>query len=97
MKKLPEIYKNNITKAIKNNKEICHLKNIEEKSSNLEIKDILDDVFNGIGYSYNIPLIINTYNKTYQTSLVAKTKENIVTLDNEIIAIKDIISIKKLK
>lgn len=99
MKKLPEIYKNNFTKKIKNNKEVCYLRNEDVVStvSNISIEEEINNIFSGIGYSYNIPVEIVTNKKVYNTSLVAKTRENVVTLDNEIIAIGDIKSIKRLK
>lgn len=99
MKKLPEIYKNNFTKKIKNNREVCYLRNEDVISnlSNISIEKEINNIFSGIGYSYNIPVEIVTNKKVYNTSLVAKTRENVVTLDNEIIAIGDIKSIKRLK
>jgi hypothetical protein len=99
MKKLPEIYKNNFTKKIKNNREVCYLRNEDTISnlSNISIEEEINNIFSGIGYSYNIPVEIVTNKKVYNTSLVAKTRENVVTLDNEIIAIGDIKSIKRLK
>ena len=98
MKKLPKIYQNKIDKNIFNNKEKCYVETngyIEE--SNNEINISLDEVFSGLGYSYNIPLIIKTKEKEFKTSLIAKTKKNIVTIDNEVIPIDEIISIKKKK
>ena len=99
MKKLPEIYKNNFTKKIKNNREVCYLRNDDTISnlSNINIEKEINNIFSGIGYSYNIPVEIVTNKNVYNTSLVAKTRENVVTLDNEIIAIGDIKSIKRLK
>ena len=99
MKKLPEIYKNNFTKKIKNNREVCYLRNedVISTASNISIQEEINNIFSGIGYSYNIPVEIVTNKKVYNTSLVAKTRENVVTLDNEIIAIGDIKSIKRLK
>lgn len=99
MKKLPEIYKNNFTKKIKNNREVCYLRNedVISTASNISIEEEINNIFSGIGYSYNIPVEIVTNKKVYNTSLVAKTRKNVVTLDNEIIAIKDIKRIKRLK
>lgn len=99
MKKLPEIYKNNINKKINNNKKMCILKNVNEeiKEKPVNIEEILSKIFNGIGYSYNIPLLIETKNKKYETSLITKTKNNVVTLDNDIIPINEIVNIKILK
>lgn len=99
MKKLPEIYKNNINKKINNNKKMCILKNVNEeiKEKTVNIEEILSKIFNGIGYSYNIPILIETKNKKYETSLITKTKNNVVTIDNDIIPINEIVNIKILK
>lgn len=93
MKKLPKIYQNNITKRINNNKMVSYVANIKENN----IEKELNNVFSGYGYSYNIPLIIKTQNKTYDTSLVLKTNNYVVTLDNEIIPISNITSIIRKK
>lgn len=90
MKKLPSIYKNEINKKIKNNREATYIK--EEKQN---INEIIDSIFNGVGYSYNIPLIITTKNKVYETSLISRTKTKINTLDNDSIPINEIITIER--
>lgn len=98
MKKLPEIYQNSLDKKIKNNKVVSYVKkeNVSfVKCSRDDIYKILDDIFSGIGYSYNIPVIIKTSNKVYDTSLVVRTVNNVVTLDNEVISINDIVDIKR--
>ena len=88
MKKLPRIYQNRINKKINNNKEVDYVKN-----RNINVRDTLNKIFTGRGYSYNIPVIIETNNKVYDTSIVTRTKTNIVTLENEIIKINDILNI----
>lgn len=90
MKKLPSIYKNEINKKIKNNREVTYIK--EEKQN---INEIIDSIFNGIGYSYNIPLIITTKDKIYETSLISRNKKIINTLDNHSIPISEIITIER--
>lgn len=96
MKKLPEIYKNQNTKLIDNNKKVYYMKKEENRSMiKNTIEEQLDNIFHGLGYSYNIPVEIITKNTTYHTSLVTKTKENVVTIDNQVIPISDIISITK--
>lgn len=95
MKKLPKLYRNNISKPIKNNKEVCYLNKEEVRQMPTQsIEETLSEIFNGIGYSYNIPVVITTKDKTYHTSIVTKTKQAILTLENEIIPRKDIIEIK---
>ena len=90
MKKLPSIYKNEINKKIKNNREVTYIK--EEKQN---INEIIDSIFNGVGYSYNIPLIITTKDKIYETSLISRNNKNINTLDNQSIPISEIITIER--
>lgn len=100
MKKLPKIYQNEINKKINNNKTTCYIKNENtkiESMSNQDISKLLDEVFSGIGYSYNIPLTIKTKQNIYNTSLIARTKNNIITLDNDTIPLNEIISITKKK
>lgn len=94
MKKLPSIYKSNINKNISNNKTKCHI-NLDR--TNRTIQDEINDIFNGFGYSYNIPLEIITKQKTYNTSLIAKVNNYVVTTNNDVILIDDIIEIKKKK
>ena len=97
MKKLPKIYQNDISKEINNNKKSSYV-SLEPIKNEKEEQDItLDEIFTGLGYSYNIPLIIKTKNDNYHTSLIAKIKNNVITIDNEIIPISEIISIKRKK
>lgn len=100
MKKLPKVFQNEINKPIHNNKKVCYLKSedeenkvVIEESQNEDINLTLDKIFSGIGYAYNIPVIIKTKTKSYETSLIARSKLNVVTLDNDVIAISDILSI----
>lgn len=103
MKKLPKIYQNEITKNINNNKKYCYLEEERsipsekvEKMNSISVKEELDNIFSGFGYSYNIPIIIKTSSKEYKTSLVSRTKNNVVTIENEIIPITEIISIERI-
>lgn len=96
MKKLPKVYKNEINKIINNNKDKCLVTTENKVIKKENINEIsLDDIFNGIGYSYNIPLNIKTKTKEYNTSLVAKTNNNVITIDNDIIPINEIITLTK--
>lgn len=97
MKKLPKIYQTDILKEIDNNKKSCYV-STEPLENNIDTQEItLDEIFSGLGYSYNIPIIITTSKEKYQTSLIAKTKKNVITIDNEIIPISEIISIQRKK
>ena len=90
MKKLPKIYKGEILPK-NNNKNHCILTNKEEKR---DIEKVLDEVFNGIGHSYNTKVYITTDTNQYETYLVARNKDYIITLNNEKIPKEKIIDIK---
>ena len=100
MKKLPKIYQTEFNKKINNNKKSCYVEQdqINLKEDYIQDKEsILEEIFSGFGYSYNIPLQIKTKTKLYETSLISRTKKNIITIDNDIIPISEIIHIKKKK
>lgn len=94
LKKLPELYKNDITKKITNNKNYCYLNNVEEVK--YSPKEQLEKIFSGVGYSYNVPVIIKTKDEELKTSIATRTKNYIVTLENKIIKINDIEKIEIL-
>lgn len=103
MKKLPNIYQGNFPKKINNNKKICYLKTPEQpfeekredRQTPAEIQQQIREIFSSLSHPYTIPVIIKTKEKVYETYLIAKNKNNIITLDNEIIDISDIESIKR--
>ena len=92
MGKLPKIYQNSINKKFNNNKIVSYVKD-EIINNNSSVSDILDNIFNGIGHSYNIRVIINTRSKEYDTSIIYRTNDSIVTIDNDVINISEIKSI----
>lgn len=93
MKKLPQIYKNKINKKINNNKEYCYLKNNTSEDIEYIITEKLNSIFHGVGYPYNKTVEIITKDKTYQTSLLTRTKNSVITINDETIPIKDIITL----
>ena len=95
MKKLPELYKNLNSKPIDNNRKVYYMKEDARTYSPTIIEEELDSIFHTLGYSYNIPVEIMTRKETYHTSLVARTKENVLTIDNKTIPLSDIIKITK--
>ena len=72
MKKLPDIYKNNINKVINNNKKVCYL----TKEEPISILNKINSLFKGYGYSYNIPVTIKTPNNIYPIFLIALLDKN---------------------
>lgn len=93
MKKIPKLYKVDNNKIKDNNQLQCNI----TKEEKISVKKQLDEIFSGLVYPYNISVEIITKDKKYDTSIIARTKDHILTLENNIIPIKEIISIKKKK
>ena len=89
MKKLSPIYKNIITKKIGHNKEIERV----SKSTINNKYDVLKEIFNGNGFAFNKDVLITTKDKIYDTSLISKNNNYVLTIDNDKININDIIDI----
>ena len=87
----PKLFKNENVK-VNNNREACLLKNINNNDQNFE--KVLDSIFNSFSNMYNTEVIVETKNKTYKTYLVSRTNNNIMTINREIIPIKEIVNIR---
>ena len=75
------------------NKKYCYIEEnniIEDNNIDNKIKSILSNP----NYLNNIPLLIKTNKKEYRTSIVSRYNNNILTLNNEIIPVSEIISIE---
>lgn len=98
MKKLPKLYTNTFDKKIDNSLEYTTVTNkIEDNkpTNKYEIKKKIDKIFKSTDYIYKIKVIITLKDKEITKTLVGKNNTNLITIDNELINIKDIIDIKK--
>lgn len=101
IKKLPKIYQNTINKQINNNKKVYYINGNskqEIKNDNMnqnQIDLVIDGIFNDDGFAFNIPVIIKTNTKTYETSLITRTNEYLLTFDKHKIKVSDIIYIQR--
>ncbi len=60
-----------------------------------DVKRFLDQIFNGERHAFNIPVIIKTNTRVYNTSLITMNDTYILTYDQDKINIQDIVSIKR--
>lgn len=100
IKKLPKIYQNNIDKPIRNNRVAYYSNsfnkgNLENEMSSSDIDLVIDSIFNDVKQAFNIPVIIKTNTKVYDTFLIARTSNNLLTLDQDRINVGEIVSIKR--
>lgn len=103
-KKLPGIYANKIDKKIGNNNDVYYSssdRKVEEKSekrsSSLKGKNInqkLNEIFNSPNYIYKANVKIELKDKTVSKKIVGKNSTHLITIENELIPLSDIVDIE---
>ena len=100
-KKLPEVFHNSINKKLSNNNDIFYSKDdtnmVEEKKDRKNIRKKINDIFSSSDYVYKANVKITTSDNSFETKIIGKNKNYLITLDNKIIPIEDIIDIEKEK
>lgn len=108
MKKIPGVFANKINKQINNNEKIYFSAN--KSTNTIEKKDSLDknnnfmeripvnrqikEIFDSNNYIYKADVIIKTKDKNFEKRIVGKNGQYLITMDNELIPISDIVEIK---
>lgn len=100
-KKLPKIFENEINKTIKNNANIytttknkIEQKQSKEKNDKTTIEQKIKTILNTKGYTYKIPVKIKLKNKEINTYIIGKNKNKLITIDNILIKIDEILDIE---
>lgn len=98
MKDLPKVFQNKIDKNIKNNKEVFYGSSKEQIIDNSKtITQKINEIFSSPNYVYKANVEITLKDKKITKRIIGRNKDNIITMDNLIIPIKDILDIKSLK
>lgn len=97
-KELPKVFKNNINKELNNNDKFFYGNNrISEKKDNRSVIEKINDIFSAPNYVYKANVDIILKDKTITKKIIGRNKEYIITMDNELIPIKNIMDIKAQK
>lgn len=100
MKKLPELYTNTFNKKIDNSLEYISIpkETIENNTdlSKYSLNKKIENIFKSKNYIYKIKVEISYQNETTTETIIGKTKNNLITIDNKLININDILDIKKV-
>ena len=98
--KLPKVFANPFSKQVSNNERVYHVKENDfkkEEKKNVTIETVnskVNSLFKSSKYVYKIDVEITTADGILKKRIIGKNKNNLITLDNEMIAINDIIDIK---
>ncbi len=91
-KKIPNIFKKNVTKDHINNKTVSSVKKeiSNKKTDNISVSEKLNKLFKSNRYIFNIGVIIKTKKKDYDTKIIGKIKNSIITMEDDVIPIIEI-------
>jgi len=97
-KKLPGIFANKITKKISNNDMVSYatkeevIKKVGKKDININEK--LNKLFNANRYAYKIDVLLTTKEGTNHKKVIGRNKTHLITMENELIPIVDVLDIE---
>mgnify|MGYP004569360967 CR=1 FL=1 len=103
-KKLPEVFANKFENKIGNNEEVFYSKDAE-RSDNQEynentkkaLKNVnqkIKDIFNSPNYVYKADVILTLKDTTLNKRIIGRNSTHLITIDNELIPISDIVDIE---
>ena len=100
-KKLPKVFANKIDKELNNNETVYYNKNeerkIEEKdplTSVLTVNQKINQIFSSARYVYKADVIITTKNGKMNKRIIGRNRNELITMDNEVINVNDILDIE---
>ena len=99
-KKLPKIFANKIDKKINNNESVYYDKNEvrnEQKnntSSVFTVNQKINQIFSSARYVYKADVIITTKNGKMNKRIIGRNRNELITMDNEVINVNDILDIE---
>lgn len=100
MKELPKVFHNKVNKNFNNNRSFYYSNNEpieEEKKDTKTITQKINDIFSSPNYIYKANVEITLKDKKIVKRIIGRNKNYIITMDNDLISINDIIDIKSLK
>ena len=101
MKDLPKVFRNNIDKKFNNNSSVYYSSrnsSIDEKvKDNRTVLQKINEIFSSPNYVYKANVEIILKDKKVTKRIIGRNKNYIITMDNTLIPVNDIIDIKSIK
>ena len=100
MKDLPKVFHNKIDKKINNNKTVYYSNSNEDDDITVDSKTVqqkINEIFSSPNYVYKANVDITLKDKKITKRIIGRNKNYIITMDNDLIPINDIIDIKSQK
>lgn len=100
MKELPKVFHNKIDKNFNNNRSVYYSNNNYEEDRNIDSRTVLqkiNDIFSSPNYVYKANVEITLKDKKVTKRIIGRNKNYIITMDNDLIPLSDIVDIKSTK
>lgn len=100
MKDLPKVFRNNIDKKFSNNRSVYYSNDnlkTEKTIDNRTILQKINEIFSSPNYIYKANVEITLKDKKVTKRIIGRNKNYIITMDNTLIPVNDIIDIKSIK
>lgn len=104
MKDLPKVFHNNVNKKFNNNKNVYYSNNetrsyngVEEIKNDKNVLQKINEIFSSPNYVYKANVEITLKDKKVTKRIIGRNKDFIITMDNTLIPVCDIIDIKSIK
>ena len=95
---LPDVFQNKKIEIKEIPQELFYGNRVINKStSKKDIKATIKNLFQSKNYVYKLDVLVETKNKTWDTAIVGQTNNNLITINNELIPISDILDIYEKK
>lgn len=103
-KKIPKVFANKVDKNAGNNEKVFYsekdittkkISTNETKTPEKNINQKLSDIFNSSNYIYKADVEIKLKDKTITKRIVGRNTTHLITMENELIPISDIIDIRE--
>ncbi|MEG2322541.1 MAG: hypothetical protein RSB71_03580 [Bacilli bacterium] len=92
-KKLPKVFANDINKSLTNNDRFYYGKE-EKPKSKIPISQKINKIFSSTNYVYKADVDITLNSGKVSKKIIGRNKTDLITMDNELIKISDIIDIE---
>ena len=103
MKDLPKVFQNNVDKKFNNNSSVYYSSNDNRSLNKEEVKDNrtilqkINEIFSSPNYVYKANVEISLKDKKVTKRIIWRNKDFLITMDNMLIPIRDIVDIKSVK
>ncbi len=103
MKDLPKVFQNNVDKKFNNNSSVYYSSNDNRSLNTKEVKDNrtilqkINEIFSSPNYVYKANVEITLKDKKVTKRIIGRNKDFLITMDNTLIPIRDIVDIKSVK